>query len=362
MPTPPRNNEPDSAESPPPPAPGPREDLDPITLARFLSGESDAAESVRVQRWIASDSANAAVVDQLRAAWDPAVTAPMARADEWDADRALARVRNQRSIHRVRWRITATAIAAALAGIGILITEQVRHPTLEPAHSYATTTGERLSVTLADGTRMILGPASRASVSMTPGGAGRPAVRREVALEGEAYFVVAYDAARPFAVRAHGAVTEDIGTAFDVRAYPDDPGARIAVAEGEVAVAAPGEPVREQGPVSTSRYQLRAGDVATVRATDVTVTRDADIAALTGWMRGQLVFDNALLSTALADIGRWYDLDIRVPDGGLPPVHVTAAFADESVDQMLHALASALPVAFERRGRTVVVRVTGFSR
>ena len=63
---------------------------------------------------------------------------------------------------------------------------------------------------------------------------------REVELEGEAYFAVVHDAARPFAVRAHGAVATDVGTAFDVRAYPEDAGARIAVTEGAVAVTAPG--------------------------------------------------------------------------------------------------------------------------
>ena len=88
-----------------------------------------------------------------------------------------------------------------------------------------------VAVTLRDGTRLVLWPASRLRIPSDFG-----LRTRSVELQGEAYFAVVHDASHPFVVTAHGVVTRDVGTAFDIRAYADDPGVRVAVAEGEVAV------------------------------------------------------------------------------------------------------------------------------
>ena len=75
---------------------------------------------------------------------------------------------------------------------------------------------------------------------------------REVQLEGEGYFEVRHDGARPFRVHAPGAVAEDLGTRFTVRAYPEGSGVEVAVAEGRVALRAL---------VDTTRVLLDAGAV-----------------------------------------------------------------------------------------------------
>ncbi len=110
-----------------------------------------------------------------------------------------------------------------------------------------------------------------------------------------------------------------------------------------------------------SRVEVRGGDIATVARDRVTVQHGADVAAVTAWRQGGLVFADTPLSEALLEVGRWYDLDVRVADNPTTAGHVTAVFtADAPIGQVLHALESALEIRFERQGRTVIAhRIAG---
>ena len=63
--------------------------------------------------------------------------------------------------------------------------------------------------------------------------------RREVQLQGEAYFEVEKDARHPFVVKADPVEVEVLGTHFNVEAYPGDAEVKTTLLEGSVAVNAP---------------------------------------------------------------------------------------------------------------------------
>ena len=118
----------------------------------------------------------------------------------------------------------------------------------EAHERYVSAVGKRDSVRLADGSRVILGPASQLVVPAAFGQRGR-----EVELHGEAYFDVVHDTTRPFVVRAGDATIRDIGTSFAVRS---DSGPRLQVVVTAGAVALRGR--------TDSAAILHAGDVGTV--------------------------------------------------------------------------------------------------
>ena len=60
--------------------------------------------------------------------------------------------------------------------------------------------------------------------------------RREVQLQGEAYFEVEKDARHPFVVKADPVEVEVLGTHFNVEAYPGDAEVKTTLLEGSVAV------------------------------------------------------------------------------------------------------------------------------
>jgi ferric-dicitrate binding protein FerR (iron transport regulator) len=218
---------------------------------------------------------------------------------------------------------------------------------------YRTSRGQYATIRLADSTAVTLAPESHLTVS-----ARFADGVREISLEGEAIFNVRHDALHPFRVRTHGALVEDVGTRFDLRAYPDDAEVTVAVAEGSVSLgvdsaAAPATPAHR----SPATVVLRGGDVGML-GTQGTVASEhsPSVAGYLGWADGRLSFVDRPLPEVLRTIARWYDLDLRVDDAQLARRLVTADFVRQSASQMIDALAVAMDATVERRGRIVTLR------
>jgi ferric-dicitrate binding protein FerR (iron transport regulator) len=228
-----------------------------------------------------------------------------------------------RSWHRGwrRWAAAAAAVVIAAAGTSLWQTRSEESAPRAVMREYATARGQRAEVMLDDGTRVWLNVASRLRIF---GGYGDTV--REVQLDGEAYFAVKHDPERPFRVHSRGAVTEDLGTEFDVRAYADEPATTITVTAGRVAIRSGATP-GEAGPV------LDRGRTARVDSVGRVTVADADPVRATGWREGQLTFQERPLADALRELGRWYDLEIVVDDSSLARVPLTASLGQRTGDQ-----------------------------
>jgi transmembrane sensor len=348
--------------------------LDGEFLARLFDGSLSAADRERLRQWLVGDPARQRELDQLRALWDAARRAPVAppSGPAWDrlAHRMAAHDAHQVTPHMAphvpwppeyreregliarrprlleksrRW-IAGGAIAAAAVAVSLSV---VHAPASQGFREFTTAAGNRATVTLRDGTRLVLAPATRLRVPADFG-----AHERRVDLEGEAYFAVVHDAARPFSVHTDRAVAADIGTTFDVRAYREDARVRVAVVEGSVAVRGVA-----RGP--DHGHALHAGDVAVVHDTAILILHDADVAAATGWVQGRLAFDGMPLSDVVRELSRTFDLDVTVADSALAVRRVTGAFTDEPVDEILDVIARAVGGRYDRIGRKVVIRARG---
>jgi transmembrane sensor len=315
---------------------------DPISplIDRLLAGEASDAERARVAEWVAQDANRAALLDGLRAAvkQSPIVDTDAAwsrLAMQLDSSAARATVVPLRGPNRRRaWAIAAAAVAVMAVGALRLLDDGVT--------SIVAPIGQRVSATLPDGSTIQLGAGSRISWSRA---FGKP--DRDVRLDGEGYFDVVHDAARPFRVRARDAVAVDIGTRFVVRAWPELRGVEVAVEEGEVGL--------------SDSASMRSGAIASLRAGSrgvlqpdgrVIVTNDAPGAL--GWTQGELVFDDAPLAEALPSIGRWYGVTIDVSPA-MRDRRLTARFAQQPLPSLLEALGLALQARVVRDGARVTI-------
>lgn len=335
-------------------------------LARHVAGEGSPDEAAETERWIAGGAERVAAVAEMRTIWDGADLAPAG----WDAEAAWRTVEGKLDAATVAdsaepqrpaltlWPMrrrsaasTALRIAAGIvlvAGAGLLATrlqERATEPTAGAAvamREYITPRGQRAQFNLPDGTQVILSVASRLRVPADYGERGRV-----VHLDGEAYFEVTHDEQNPFVVHAGAAVARDLGTRFVVRAYEEEDGVRVVVAEGEVAL---------QGDSAGGREALLgAGELGRVAANgEVTTRSGVDLDRYLAWTQGRLVFANTPLREVLPQLGRWYDLDLRLGDSALADLPVTATFKNQPSDDVLGLLALTLGLTPERRGRTVV--------
>ena len=335
-------------------------------LARYLAGECTPAEAREVEQWSRVRPGHQARLDALRAMWSArraprswdveGIWARLRRTMRADARRAPAFGRHLEGERERRWLaapLAAAAVLLLLAGATLAILNSRRVP--PPMREYATARGQRGTLQLPDGSRLLLAPQSRLRI---PAAFGRGA--RELSLDGEALFTVVHDSTRPFRVRAKGAVAEDIGTRFDLRAYAEDSLVAVAVAEGAVALgrgATSSTTVRRDHPTVAEGIVVRPGEVATLAPDGaVTTARGDAVADYLEWGDGRLHFANVPLPEVLRSIGRWYDLDVRVEGPTLSTRSITAEFSLRSATEMLQALALAVDARLTRAGRVVTLR------
>jgi len=347
--------------------PGPSPDWE--ALARHLSGESSPEESARLEAALSEhpvDREILAALDRTMSRMSDDI--PM----DLDVEGALDRVKSRSSsgatvkdlqsgrsrrsstagTPATRWRVPFPAIAAAAllaAGVTGWVALRDRQPeqvALAQPRMLATGVGIRDSLTLPDGSRVVLGPLSSVSISRGYGAEGR-----EVVIRGDAWFDVKHDEAKPFTVRAGDATIVDVGTRFAVRSDAAD-GVAVTVTEGSVSLS-PANNSAAQGVI------LNAGDNALLQKSGQVITRrgtvtEDDVA----WMRGRLLFREARIEEVIASVRRWYGIELRV-DPSLMNRHITATFDGESADRVLEVLRLVLGAEIERRGDTAVVRPTG---
>ena len=330
--------------------------VDYIVLGRYLSGQASPEERAAVEAWLGADAERRTAVAALQAAW-----AADARQYEpsYDTDAAWRRLRRglaqtarpARSVAS-RWRPPAIAAGlVVLLGVGG-VWWLGAHPVARPPalREYATPKGRRAVLRLLDGTEITLNADSRLGVPVRFAPRGR-----DVYLEGEAYFSVVHDGARPFVVHTAGGAIRAIGTRFVVHAY-GDAAERVAVAEGAVALALPAQP-------GAAETRLRAGQVATLsRAGAVRVLQGADVTNELAWTRGRLVFTSVPLSEAAQRLGRWYDLDVLVIDSTLARRPITGSYSSEPVSEVLTLITSAVGARYEWSGRSVTISMVRAAR
>ena len=171
---------------------------------------------------------------------------------------------------------------AVAAGVVAVVTVPTIMPGQARSYLVRTGSGERRSITL-DGTTIVLNGDSRLRLD-------RADTRVATLEQGEAFFAVRHDAARPFAVRAGGATFQDAGTVFDVVRRAGS--TQVAVREGAVIYDPGGAAVRLAG----GQSMRIAADVATVQP--------ADAAAVGGWRTGRLLYRDAPLADVAGDVAR----------------------------------------------------------
>jgi transmembrane sensor len=299
-------------------------------LLLHLSGEATATDQLELDRAMADEPALRAELERLRVAWRALGERPPSER----ATRAWIRFQRhsrapveavQRPLliapPRKAW---PSRVVAFVAGLAAAVAFWLLRPSdVSRAVTYSTAAGERASVDLGDGTRIMLAPSSRVRVT---GG------MRSVDLDGEASFDVTHDGRHPFAVRAGHVVVRDIGTRFIVRAYASDTAVRVVVASGRVVLHSTVTPATE--------YVLGPGDGASVVPSGRTaVARGIGGAGETPW-DGRLNFRDTPLPDVASGLSWWFGIDVEVGDPVLAHRSVTGSIAlDETAQQALESVA-----------------------
>jgi ferric-dicitrate binding protein FerR (iron transport regulator) len=197
--------------------------------------------------------------------------------------------------------------------------------------------GSRLaSLTLIDGTKVWLNTESSIRYYTTAG------TERHVEITGEAYFEVAKDHAHRFTVLANGVTTTVTGTHFNVNSYKEENKISVTLLEGSVQVEMNG-----------NTNSLKPGQQAQA-AGRITIVDDADTEAVMAWKNGLFHFVNADLATVMAQLARWYDMDVQY-ENTVPVRRFEGKIQrDLSLSDVLEGLAKS-EVRYRIEGRKLII-------
>lgn len=235
------------------------------------------------EAWLAADPAHADAYHRLAVA-DQDMGALLESAPP--TPRPLIAAPARRPMTRRAW--LGSAIAASVAGlIGFGMIE--REPSL---YQVETAPGVRRTVTLADGSQIVLNGGTRLTLD-------RKDPRHATLDRGEALFDVVHNDSAPFKVAVGDATLVDVGTRFNV--LREGKATAVQVAEGAVVYNPDSESVR-----------LDAG--RTLRAVDgetQLVLGNVPPASVAGWKEGRLIYDGQTMAEVAADLARWSGQPVR---------------------------------------------------
>ena len=201
--------------------------------------------------------------------------------------------------------------------------------------------GGEFSVVLPDGSKVWLNAATRLSYPNRFCGS-----ERMVELEGEAYFEVRHDDWMPFIVKTVSSSVRVYGTSFNVKAYPDDSFQKTTLEEGSVGLIVEGR-----------EYRLAPDEQAVWNAGNHEVEiLKVDAALQSAWRSGQFMFGNERLEDIMAQLSRWYDVDIFFAAAELKELHFSGTLDRyEDIGRVLRMIGLTTDIAFTLKGRTVTI-------
>ncbi len=153
---------------------------------------------------------------------------------------------------------------------------------------------------------------------------------REVSLVGEGYFEIAHDAKRPFIVYTGKVRTTVLGTAFNIRAYPDQSDITVTVTRGKVKVS---NNEKVLGIINPDQQ-------ITINTAQASAEQQAiDSHAVTAWMERDVFFDDVTIGQALEQLEKRFNIKVALENGDISGCRFTATFVQgEDIGQILRIL------------------------
>ena len=228
---------------------------------------------------------------------------------------------------------------------------------------YFTRIGEQQVIELDDGSVISLNTAGRLAVDYDED------LRRVLLERGEAYFEVSEDPVRPFTVELGVRSVTAVGTAFNIRKYPDH--YQVAVIEGAVAFHEPtdelhGAPweVSDDGHVAISsppaQQRVEAGWVAEfdVSRGVFRAFQPESMDRFGSWRSGMLSFYGEPLYLVVQELNRYSAKRILFEDDSVSGLVVYTALSIREIDYALDGLARALPIEVTEQYDRIVITAT----
>ncbi|HET9430836.1 MAG TPA: FecR family protein [Chitinophagaceae bacterium] len=276
-------------------------------------------------------------------------------------------------IRSIRWYWAAAAI---LVVTGILFFRNWMNSgdenqlAVKNQHEISTRPGSKSRVQLPDGTVVMLNAGSKLTYEKDFGQG-----LREVTLIGEGFFDVVKMKDIPFIIHTSSINIKVLGTAFNVKAYPEDKQTETSLIRGSIEVTINNRPndkiilspseklVVENGaePIKEKVEEKKAVESPEIAInTLVSINKlkydpvDSSIAE-TLWVENILGFQDESFEEIAHKMERWYNVGISITDPKLRQKRFTGSFRTETIEQALEALKISVPFKYNQTGNNYII-------
>ena len=204
--------------------------------------------------------------------------------------------------------------------------------------------GQRINITLVDGTNVWLN--ARTSLSY-PVKFGKN--NRQVVLDGEAYFDVTKDKSKPFIVQTDNYNVEVLGTQFDVNAYSETGEFETTLMSGSVKVASASDSTQKITLKPNNKVFLQDGKLHVTAVDDYNPYR---------WKEGLICFKNETFTSIMKDFEKYYGLTIQVKNKNVFKYVYTGKFRQtDGIDYALRVLQKDIKFTYQRDDENQIIYI-----
>lgn len=261
----------------------------------------------------------------------------------------------------VRWGLAITPVLLAvcigvyfLPGSGTKTASGIGQMPSDGLREVSARYGSRTKAELPDGTLVWLNSGSR----LTYHGDRFRKGKREASLAGEAFFDVKHDADRPFVIHAGKINIRVLGTAFDVKSYPEESTSEATLIQGAIEVSFADQPeskvrlkpnqklvVRKDGGMMIAQHPdtTKGENVLGYDVYPVTFIPEDSVLVETSWVQDKLAFRSEAFVDLARQMERWYNVKIHFKGREVQQYRFTGIFMNESLEEALQALQITAP-------------------
>ena len=161
-------------------------------------------------------------------------------------------------------------------------------------HTLIIPQGEIFKMILSDSTRIVLNGGTKIKYPVFFTG-----LKREVYIDGEAYFDVKKDKERPFIVSGTNFSVEVLGTSFNVMTYGEEMESNVTLVSGRIKMHA-----------ADTTLQVYPGQQVVLARDHEIIVRKVDVSSVISWLNLRLTFKKEKLATIMRKLSRWYKVDV----------------------------------------------------
>lgn len=340
-----------------------------MLLVKYITGQATIDEIILIKRWLNAHPENEQYFAQLYDAWQSTL---VLTPNIVDTDKAYQLFVDKTTLKKSLPKAGKKPIAVAVALMVIILFTFLFKRSSETASNIrlkqlTAEQGSIRKVVLKDGTIVWLNSGTTLKYGVDFG-----KTTRTVFLEGEAFFEIAPGKKDvPFIVNAKNYIIRDIGTRFNLKAYPNDLFFETSVVSGEVSI----ENKEHKDNTDLNRIYIKQKQALRIwnapppqtgnlnappikKYNEIQITQFTPDKELnyTGWKDNLLVFDGNTLQELSRVLERKYDVKININSADLRDIKYSGSFKNvKSIDRVLAIIKENTPIAYSISDNVITI-------